>query len=263
MTMTKPSGSNNIADIIKSNRNFLKADRWEDWKINGLLTDQRKKLPQPALQKPYSNDSVLIDLIPEADFSVGQMSLLDALRLRRSHRDYTSTPFTREEISFLLWATQGVKEVPPEGTSSHRTVPSGGARHPFETYILVRGVEEIEPGLYRYLAFEHKLCLVNKGDGIAEKIYDACMQGFVKKAAVVFIWTTIPYRMEYRYSFLAHKIIAQETGHICQNLYLACETIGAGACALGTYRQKLMDMSLGVNGEDEFAIYIASAGKIE
>ena len=56
-------------------------------------------------------------------------------------------------------------------------------------------------------------------------------QPFVGRAAVVFIWTTIPYRMEWRYGLAAHKVIALDAGHVCQNLYLACEAIGAGTCA--------------------------------
>jgi len=77
------------------------------------------------------------------------------------------------------------------------------------------------------------------------------------------MWTTIPYRTEWRYSFLSHKIIAQETGHICQNLYLASESIGAGACALGTYNQDAVDAILRVDGDDEFAIYVSIVGKVK
>jgi nitroreductase len=77
----------------------------------------------------------------------------------------------------------------------------------------------------------------------------------------VFVWTTIPYRTEWRYSIVAHKMIAQESGHVCQNLYLACEAIGAGACAI-TYDQAKIDAILGVDGKDEFAIYVAPVGKV-
>ena len=81
------------------------------------------------------------------------------------------------------------------------------------------------------------------------------------KSAVVFIWTTIPYRSEWRYGFVAHKMIAMEAGHVCQNLYLACEAIGAGTCAIGDYRNNQMDEAIGVDGEDEFVVYLAPVGK--
>ena len=77
----------------------------------------------------------------------------------------------------------------------------------------------------------------------------------------MFIWTTIPNRMEWRYSVVSHKIIALDAGHVCQNLYLACESIGCGTCAIGAYDQEKMDKFLGVDGEEEFAIYAAPVGR--
>jgi SagB-type dehydrogenase family enzyme len=61
---------------------------------------------------------------------------------------------------------------------------------------------------------------------------------------------------------LSPKIIAQDSGHLCQNLYLASEAIGAGTCAIGAYDQDKMDTALGVDGEHEFTIYVAPVGKI-
>ena len=78
---------------------------------------------------------------------------------------------------------------------------------------------------------------------------------------MVFIWTAIPYRTEWRYSMVAHKIIAMDAGHLCQNLYLASEAIGAGTCAVGAYNQSEMDTIVGVDGEDEFVIYVAPVGR--
>ncbi len=72
----------------------------------------------------------------------------------------------------------------------------------------------------------------------------------------------MPYRMEWRYDIAAHKVIAIEAGHVCQNLYLATAAIGAGTCAVAAYNQELMDQLLRVDGKDEFTIYLAPVGKI-
>jgi len=53
-----------------------------------------------------------------------------------------------------------------------------------------------------------------------------------------------------------------DAGHICQNLYLACEAIGAGTCAVNGYNQLAMDALLGLDGEDEFTVYLAPVGKV-
>jgi SagB-type dehydrogenase family enzyme len=67
--------------------------------------------------------------------------------------------------------------------------------------------------------------------------------------------------MEWRYDIAAHKVIAIDAGHVCQNLYLACEAIDAGTCAMAAYDQEEMDKLLRIDGQNEFAIYLASVGK--
>ncbi len=113
-----------------------------------------------------------------------------------------------------------------------RTVPSAGARHPFETYLLIHDVKDLDPGLYRYLPIEHQLCYVYSPKNAKELILEATFrQKFSAECSVVFIWSCIPYRAEWRYSLVAHKAMLLDAGHICQNLYLACEAIQSGTCA--------------------------------
>jgi len=114
---------------------FLKAHVWKGWEH--FETDQKKQVPHPLLQKPYPNHEPLIPLTAPEDLTVGKMPLIEVIRQRRSRRKFTSETLTLEEFSFLLWATQGVSEIIADGRATLRTVPSGGARHPFETYLLV------------------------------------------------------------------------------------------------------------------------------
>lgn len=239
-------------------RHTIKGDLWDEW--GTLELDQKLGVPMPPLQKPYPPEAMLIDLVPPALIKVGTMPLIEAIRRRQSLRKYLPTPLTLEELSFLLWATQGVKTVIMDGYATRRTVPSGGSRHPFETYLAVQRVEDLTPGLYRYLAIEHKLMLLNEDTAIGEKIAEGCAD-FAQESAVTFIWTAIPYRMEWRYGPLSPKLIAQDSGHVCQSLYLACTAIHAGTCAVGAYSQTKMDALLGVDGVDEFTIYCAPVGK--
>jgi SagB-type dehydrogenase family enzyme len=109
---------------------------------------------------------------------------------------------------------------------------------------------------------EHELAVEYRRDGLGELVKEACLgQAFVTQAAAVWIWTTIPYRMEWRYDRAAHKVIAIDAGHVCQNLYLACEAIGAGTCAIAAYNQDTMDRLLRLDGREEFVIYLAPVGK--
>lgn len=240
-------------------RKFLKTDVWDE--LRTISTDQAKNLPAPPVQK-HCDKSITIDLILPEDIDIGKMSIWEVINRRKSYRKYTDEYFTIEELSFLLWSTQGVKKVFQGNGSSFRTVPSAGARHPFETYLLINRVEGVSPGIYRYLAMEHQLTFLYESKTLVGDIGVGCnMQHFVGTGAVVFIWTVIPYRTEWRYSVVSPKIIALDAGHVCQNLYLACEAIGAGTCAIGAYHQKRMDAILGVDGKEEFVIYLAPAGK--
>ena len=180
-----------------------------------------------------------------------------------SRRNFGDAHISLEELSFLLWATQGVHSVSGDCSTTRRTVPSGGARHPFETYLIVNRVEGLKPGVYRYLPLEHLLTKVGRlSDDAEERLTEAGEgQAFIAMAAVVFVWTAIPYRAEWRYSIIAHKDIAIEAGHICQNLYLVCEAVGAGTCAVSSYHQKKIDELIGVDGEEEFTVYLAPVGK--
>jgi SagB-type dehydrogenase family enzyme len=245
----------------KARRDLIKADIWEE--MRGDPTDQQLGKPQPPLQQPYPADATLIDLPAPQRLDLAPVSLFSALRSRKSRRKYSEAALALEELAFLLWATQGVRKVMRGNRAIFRTVPSAGARHPFETYLVINRVDGVEPGLYRYLSLDHKLCFLRTAPDLAERAAEACHhQTFVAQSAVTFIWTALPYRTEWRYSEAAPKLVALDAGHVCQNLYLACEGIGAGACAIAAYNQELLDALLGVDGEDEFAVYVAPVGKL-
>jgi SagB-type dehydrogenase family enzyme len=254
---------------IKEYRDFLKADLWADFAQTE--TDQKKGLPPPPIQKPVPEDASLVDLVLPNEFKSGQLSIREAIRRRRSRRAYNTCSLTLDELSFLVWATQGLSDVESyttqplsKGATRYRTVPSGGARHPFETYLLIRRVDGIQPGLYRYLPVQHKLCFIKAYEALSPELNVLSGNSIsLSTSAVIFLWTAIPYRTEWRYGILAAKLIAQDSGHLCQNLYLACEAIGAGTCAVGAYHQKAVDRLLDLEGEDEFVIYMAPVGKYD
>ncbi len=231
--------------------------------IEGTTSDQRRGVPHPPLEKSCPEGAPLIALPAPATFTVGNRPLHELIAARRSRRKFTDEPITLEELAFLLWATQGVQEIIRDGIATLRTVPSGGARHPFETYLMIHHVDGIEPGLYRYLALEHQLCFISAAPDLNERLLAASVnQNFVVKCAVTFIWTAIPYRTAWRYAATTPKLIALDVGHLCQNLYLAAEALNLGTCAIGAYDQPLMDALLGLDGEEELVVYMAPVGKL-
>jgi SagB-type dehydrogenase family enzyme len=242
-----------------TNQDLLKANFFLDW--HHYQSDQKKGVPCPPAQKPVPEDARLFELPPAERLSFGQdRSISAALANRKSRRQYKGEPISFEELAFLCWSVQGVREFYPEQKVTRRISPSAGARHPLETYIAVHRVTGLESGLYRYLPLDHQLCQLYIDEHMAERTARACTD-FALPSACTFAWTALPYRTEWRYGSAAFKFIALDAGHVCQNMYLACEAIGAGTCAIGAYNQPAMDELLGVDGEEEFTVYAAPVGR--
>lgn len=258
-------------NILSRNRELLKTDWWKH--PAGFVTDQQKGMPRPQVEKPIPEGAETVDLVPVEEFTMGDVPVGQVIAQRRSHRWFKDKPLSLEELSYLLWATQGIRMVSPDGERYYRNVPSGGNRHPFETYVSVHNVSSLKTGLYRYLPIEHQLVTVRIDPEIAIQVREGSLNQssmvngehyfFVERSAVTFIWTANPYRTEWRYGPAAAKLIALDAGHMCQNLYIACGAIGAGTVAMGAFDEDRMNQVLGVDGEKEFVIYMAPVGIVQ
>lgn len=243
-------------------RNFLKSN-FNDFKH--IKTDRMKGLPQPLGVKPYDPNAKIIDLPNVNSDILTKRDIYECIKDRRSTRLYSEEPISIEELSLLLWATQGINGTNKAGMT-FRTVPCSGATYSFETYLFILNVESLDKGIYRYLPIEHKLMLVYSLEDVDMRLDVISLDQpfvphFTKKSAVAFAWSTTPYRSEWKFDITAHKKILIDVGHICQNLYLAGESLGLGVCAIGIYDQKAVDNLLQLDGEEEFIIYMAAAGK--
>jgi SagB-type dehydrogenase family enzyme len=246
---------------IEQSRFFLKDTIRKQ--IDFSRTDQSRGVDPPPIEKPLPENARKIELPGIGQWkNIPGVELTAAIANRQSRRAYLRQALTLDELSYLLWATQGIRRKIDAG-HAYRTVPSAGCRHALETCLCVLNVRGLDSGVYRYLPVGHRLLFEFAEEGLEEKIVAAAFgQPYPGKAAVTFIWTAIPYRMEWRYDLAAHKVLAIDAGHVCQNLYLACEAIGAGTCAIAAYDQEAIDRLLKIDGEDEFVVYLAPVGKI-
>jgi SagB-type dehydrogenase family enzyme len=224
-------------------------------------SDQKKGVVQPPLELNVDHSMPLIILPKFEKSSYKEASLVEAIVNRQSLRKYEDTPLSLKELGAMLWCTQGVKQV-ISTRATRRTVPSAGARHAFETYMLINKVEGLKNGIYRYVALKHALIEINIEEGITDKIINACLgQEFIRESAVTFIWTAVTNRMYWRYGERGYRYLHLDAGHVCQNLYLISEALGCGACAIAAYDDDEMNKILGIDGEEQFTIYVATAGK--
>ena len=220
--------------------------------------------PQPPLEIAIPADAVQIPLPAIEEIEHPPMALVDSILQRRSLRQYSDEALTLEELSLLLFTSQGIQEV-REGRrhkATFRTVPSAGARHAFETYLLINRVNGVEPGLYRYSALNHSLVQVNVEASIAQEVTAGNLgQKQVLNSAVTFLWVAVVERMAWRYVERGYRYLHLDAGHVCQNVSLVAEAIHCGVCAIAAYDDEKLNEVLGVDGEEQFVIYVAALGK--
>ena len=259
----------NLQDILKEIENlrpvaenigqdFVRLTRY----IYERESDQTLGVPRPDAIKVRSGEIISLPAI--GTLKMPEMPLAKAIEQRRSVRKYSPVPLKQEELSFLLWASSWARDFrsTEQMEITFRNVPSAGSRHPLETFLDIRRVEGIKPGLYYYHPVKHCLILYDNSPEIATKIYEGCMfQEMIPTAAVNFILTAVPYRTVWRYGQRGYRYLYLDAGHIGQNIHLAAEAIDAGACMIGAFLDEAMNDAIGLDGIEEFVIYIASVGK--
>lgn len=193
---------------------------------------------------------------PETEDGPG---LWEATLRRRSVRRFDEAPIRLEQLSQVLWASQGVTAL--KGGHRFRAAPSAGALYPCETYLVVNRVEGIDPGLYHYEVYEHELACLKEGELGPRTAQAALGQNFCATAAVVFAWTAVVARCGVKYRQRAFRYIYLDAGHIAQCVALAAVALGLGTCQIAAFLDDEVNAVLGVDGRDETALYMTAVGR--
>ncbi len=229
---------------------------------NLSLSAQKQGLPQPSYEIPFEENQNLINLPLPKKIKLGKYDLRTAIEERVTYRRYSEDALSLAELSYLLWLTQGVKTINQERGVPQRTVPSAGSRHPFETYLSINRVKDLYPGLYRFKSTTHQLAPLVLDAGFNQQLTEVCInQRHVATSAVTFIWAAVTDRMTWRYCERGYRYMYLDAGHVCQNLYLAAESIGCGVCAIGAFDDNAADALLGLTPPEMFVIYMATLGR--
>jgi len=225
-------------------------------------SDQSQGVTPPAFGKAIKGEVITLPSF-EGITNTTYAELLDA---RRSVREYANKQMSQAELAFMLWSVNGIQRIRND-VATFRPVPSGGARHPFETYITVKNVEGLEPGLYHYLPTENigeKKVTIERLGNIEN--YDATItemvagQAWAAEAPAILFYTCIPYKAEWRYVHMAHRVVLIDLGHVGQNAMLSAAALGRGSCCMAAYDQKKCDEIIGIDGLNEYTVYAVSVG---
>ena len=190
--------------------------------------------------------------------AAGAMILDRALRQRKSIRDFQQQPISKDQLSYLLWASTGIQRI--EGGYKFRTVPSAGALYPIETYVVVNDVRKLEAGVYHYSIKAHQLEQLKQGEFRQEITAAALGQGMCQTSAVVFVWSAVFERCKWKYGQRAYRYIYLDAGHIAENLALATVSLNLGSCEIGALYDNQVNAILGIDGSEESVVCMAVVG---
>ena len=204
--------------------------------------------PAPSSEQPTSIR------LPEPQYD-SDVSIEESLLQRRSIRSYTGDPLTLQEVSQLVWATQGITN--PRG---FRTAPSAGALYPLEVYVVAGDVQNLVPGIYKYKPDEHELAQLIHGDQRSELAEAALSQPCVKEGALAIVFTAVYERTTVKYGERGIRYVHIEAGHATQNLCLQATAMGLGAVTVGAFHDEQVAKLLNLP-DDEHPLYIIPVGR--
>jgi len=191
--------------------------------------------------------------LPESSYK-SPVSIEEAILVRRSIREYADKPLTLKQLSQILWAAQGITE----RRWGFRTAPSAGATYPLEVYVVVKGggVEDLDPGIYHYLPASHEIELVKPGDYSRDLMRAALGQEWVLEAAVNLVINAVYERTTRRYGERGYRYVYMEVGHVGQNVYLQCVSLGLACVVIGAFYDDEVKRIVGGIGEPLYIIPI-------
>jgi SagB-type dehydrogenase family enzyme len=119
----------------------------------------------------------------------------------------------------------------------------------------------LDPAVYFLNVTGFSLEMKKKGDFSLQIAQAALDQEMAQAAAVIFVWVAVIRRSSQKYRQRAYRYIYLDCGHIAQNLYLAATTMGLGCCGIAAFFDDEVNDLVGVDGQEETAIYLATVGK--
>lgn len=157
-------------------------------------------------------------------------SLEKIIQNRRSIRDYSSKPISFKDLSYILWAAQGITS--KEG---FRTTPSAGALYPIEIYIMANRVENLRTGIYKFIPQRNSLVIVSSKN-IITNLYEAALrQDCIIKAPLVINIGVVFDRVTAKYGARGTNYTYIEVGCVSQNIHLMAENLGLGTVVVGAF----------------------------
>jgi SagB-type dehydrogenase family enzyme len=225
------------------------------------LRRRAKRVAMPSPVKHFPGTPQVRLPVPEMR---GEFSKV--LLARRTWRRFSDAPVELSALSTLLGLSFGVQwwvDLPGLGRVALKTSPSGGARHPIETYVLARRVANLSPGLYHYAADTHCLERLKSGASSSQLTRYLAGQKWYGSASALVLMTGVFRRPQWKYrSPRVYRAVLIEAGHLCQTFCLAATWLGLAPFCSVALADSSIEADIGIDGVSESVLYAAGVGTL-
>lgn len=208
----------------------------------------------PHVQQLMSTSNLVIADRPRVplsrDLDLITMTVREAITTRTSGRDYGEDPLDPRTLATLLHLANGVRAAGEAAGRSwiQRNVPSSGNLGSIEVFPIVLRVDGIDPGIYHYDAVTHELVLLRSGAFAGWLRHEILFQIEFSQASVALVLTSAIGRLTAKYGPRGYRLGMLDTGHVSNNVYLACTALGLQVCATAGFIDERLDDALGLDG---------------
>lgn len=241
--------------------------------------------PPPTASSTSPDSGISLPCIDRDAFD----SLLDTRATCRNYDVEASVPLAAfSQLMARVFGARGIGHPAPGFDVFKRTSPSGGSLHPTDCWLIVRRVEDIVPGLYRYRSDTHALEPVapqvappQLGDLGTRPLGDAVPrawtadelrafariavagQEFFADAPVLCVLAPRFHRnfWKYRNHAKAYRVCVLDVGHLSQTLQLCATKAGLGPFVTGAINEIDIERAFGMVGYLQSPMAVCGFGK--
>lgn len=240
-------------------KDFIVATRYPDYSTVDLVL----RVPEPPHELPLKEGQEKIKLPSPKKCRMPDISVRKAIESWEPVGHFSRSTITLQELSYLLWCTQGFRKIVAE-TIQLRNVPSSGSRYPLETYFVASDVGGLSTGLYRYLPESHSIVAERIDSGLILEMSTASLNfRIMTRAAVTFLWVAVPYRSVWALGNRGYRSCLIEAGHTCQNLLLAAAGLGYQVFSTDMFHDEQIMKLADLDPKTQWPVYLAAVGQVE
>lgn len=177
--------------------------------------------------------------------SSNSSALMTSMARRRSNREAVDQSIPLQSIADILYSGMGITGFTKNAVAELplTMTPSGGARNPYEAFVIATKVDGLDPGIYHYSANDHSLSPV----GEATQALSAYLgsQSWADSMSCVIVLAAFFERTMWKYDDPnAYRVVLIEAGHIGQNMLLTASEFGLAACPTAALDHNLLHEGL-------------------